>query len=227
MKNLRIGAFVLGVLAAAWPVHATVFNFATFNEVSGTKPFTFLNNGGTSASISYNSGVPVSFNFTTPTGLSTADRAATLTINTNSSFTPAVSSGALLDEAISPAVTLHLTENATGKNLLTLTFTGDLEGPAGGVNAQITGADTNSRTVAFTSDYLTFTTPGNSFGLSMAAMSTPLAVGPGGFLNSFIADLQGSFAANATQVPEPGTLGTFAVGAVVLIRRRRAGPSVE
>ena len=220
MKRVQIGTFLVGVLAVAWSATGTVYNFATFNEVSGTKPFTYLNNGGTSASLSYNASVPVSFNFTGPTGLSTADRAATLTITTNNSFTPAATIGSLIDQAVSPAVTLHITENGTGKNLLSMTFTGDLEGPAGGVNAQITGADTNAKTVTFTSDFMTFATPGNSYGLSLAAMSTTLSIGPGGFLNSFIADIGGTFSANATQVPEPAALGAIAVGAFALIRRR-------
>lgn len=221
LKRIAIPGLV-ALLGLASSAGAAAFNFATFNEVSGARPFSFTNNT-TSASLGYNTTVPVLFDFTNPTGLSTADRPATLTINTNSSNSPATVNGSLLDESINIATTLHITETSTGKNLLTMTFTGDLDGPSAGPNAQITGADNNSsnpRTVTFTSDYLTFTAPGNSYTLSLSSLSPVLSIGPGGFLNSFAADINGSFSGNA--VPEPAILSALAVAGASLLRRRRA-----
>jgi hypothetical protein len=209
-------AVLLGMTCSAG---AAVYNFATFNETSGSRPFSFTNNT-TSASLGYNSNVPVEFDFTTPTGLSTADRAGTLTISTNTSTSPATTNGPLVDELIS-STTLQIIENSTGKNLLTMTFTGTLDGPSGGPSAQITGADTNSNAVTFSSDYLTFTTPGDSYALSLASITPVLSIGPGGFLNTFVADLSGSFSANAAPVPEPTAIGACIVAGTLLVRRRR------
>jgi hypothetical protein len=102
-----------------------------------------------------------------------------------------------------------------------MTFTGDILGRAGGPNAQLAGADTNGQTVTFTSDYLNFTPPGNSYALSLAAMNPALSIGPGGFLSSFVADITGQFTGNATpSVPEPATLGLLALAPFALLRRR-------
>ena len=44
----------------------------------------------------------------------------------------------------------------------------------------------------------------------------------GGFLSSFIADIDGQFSGNATAVPEPGVIGVLAISGVAVLRRRRA-----
>jgi hypothetical protein len=219
MKGKRIAAVVLAaVLGLAYSAGASAYNFAVFNETSANKPFSLTNNV-TSASLGYSSATPVSFDFTAPTGLSTADRLATLTITTNASATPATTSGGLISEAISPAVTFTFTENSTGKNLLTATISGLLEGTANGPSASLTGAASLGDTVTFTSDYLTFNTPGgNSAAMSLSGVNPALSIGAGGFLNSFVADLSGSFVASA--VPEPGTIALVLCAGLLTIRRR-------
>ena len=99
-----------------------------------------------------------------------------------------------------------------------MTFTGDIIGKSGGPNAQLAGADTNGQIVTFSSDYLSFTPPGNSYALSLAALTPALSIGPGGFLNSFQADITGQFTGNA--VPEPVSMGLLALAPLALIRRR-------
>ena len=216
MGGRTLFSVVAGVfLAFAGAARGAPYNFAVFTDLSGTRPFSFTNNGGVSATISTGS-IPVTFDFTTPTGLSTAPRAATLTL-TGSSTLPASNPGGNVDQPITSA-TLSITENGTGKNLLSMTFTGILAGIASGPNAQLSGADTNSQTVTFTSDYLTFTPPGNSYALSLAAVTPALSIGPGGFLGSFQADITGQFTGNA--VPEPVSLSLFALAPLALLRRR-------
>jgi hypothetical protein len=214
MGGRMILAGVLGVCLAVGAASGAAYNFANFTDISGTRPFSFTNNGGASGIISTTS-VPINFNFTAPTGLSTAGRPATLTIS-GSTLTPAVVVGTAIDQPITTS-TLSITENSTGKDLLSMTFTGAIIGASGGPNAQLAGADT-SGTVTFTSDYLTFTPPGNSYALSLAAMSPTLSIGPGSFLSTFAADITGQFTANA--IPEPLTLGLFALAPLALLRRR-------
>jgi len=209
---------VLFAMVGGWvpATRGAAYNFATFNETAGSRPFSFTNNV-VSGTISYTSSVPVYFDFTAPTGLSTADRLATLTISTTT-LTPAATNGGILDQPFSTTGTLAITENGTGKNLLTMTFTGDLIGTANTPDAQLSGSD-STKVVSFTSDYLTFTAPGNSYALSLASVSPVLSVGPGGFLTSFVSDITGSFTGNA--VPEPG-LVSLLLPLGVLARRRRA-----
>ena len=220
MKGKSLVLACLTLLCVAGWGKAAAYNFATFNETSGSRPFSVTNNT-TSVSLGYATSVPVSFDFTTPTGLSTADRPATLTISTNSSPTPAAISGGLISQPVNPAVTFTFTETATGKNLLTAVVSGLLEGTNNGPTASLSGSASLGDTVTFTSDYLTFTTPSSNsalFGLS--ALSAPLSIGPGGFVNSFLADLNGSFVANA--VPEPALVTITVTAGALMIRRRRA-----
>ena len=223
-KNHRVeswSAALVAVVLFATSTHAAISNFAVFSDVSGTRPFLFANNA-TSGSIS--ASAPVTFNFTATTGLGTADRPATLTISTTggaSTATPASLVGSNQDQPITALTTLSLIENSTGKNLLTMTFTGDLVGKTGAASAQISGSDSTGNTVNFTSDYLTFTPPGNSYGLSLASMNPTLAIGAGGFLSSFLADIDGQFSGSAAAVPEPAVLGMVAVASLMALRRRR------
>jgi hypothetical protein len=217
-------AFLFTLLALAggfWTgvARGAAYNFADFTDLSGTRPFSFTNNSTSATiatSVGTSSSIPVTFDFTTPTGLSTAPRAAMLTI-TGSTSTPASNPGGNVDQPITTA-TLSITENSTGKNLLSMTFTGILAGIASSPNAQLSGADTNSQTVTFTSDYLTFTPPGNSYALSLAAVTPALSIGPGSFLGSFQADITGQFTGNA--VPEPVSMGLLALAPLALLRRR-------
>jgi MYXO-CTERM domain-containing protein len=195
---------------------AATYNFATFNETSGARPFSFTNNGGISASIS--ASTPVTFNFTAPTGLSTADHNAILTISGPAITTHTTMSNGIFDQPINNIQTLSLIEVGTGKNLLTMNFVGELVGPPG-PNAQLSGTDSPGGVASFTSDFLTFTEPGNSYNLSFAAINPTLSGGQGGFLSSFNADLTGQFTGDA--IPEPGVLGLLGLAAFPMLRRRR------
>ena len=220
----------LGTVAAALTTfacaasHATAaIIFATFNEPATSQGFTFSNNGGTSASIS--ASTPIDFEFTAASGLPTTVHNATLTISGPATFTPASTFGPLLNQPLSSLDTLSIIEIGTGTNLLTMTFTGNITGFAGGPSATISGADTLANTVNYTSSLLTLTGPGNSYNLGLADTSVPFSVGPGGFLNSLVANIDGQFtagnASGGNPGPEPASLGILALGAAALLTRRR------
>jgi len=215
-------------------VQASPYQFAQFNIVNANEPFTFTNNGGTSATIGALN-VPVTFNFTAATGLSTANRAAFLSVSPvggSSTVQPAVTAGSLVDQPISLTDRLTLTSgmNGTGTNFLTMTFTGDITGLLGGPGASLLGADNNPsapRIVTYTSDFGTFVppTPGNSYNLSLQDITPALAIGPGGFLSSFASNVNGQFSGNF--VPEPASvvlagIAMIAAGGLAARRKRLA-----
>jgi hypothetical protein len=220
-------------LAAAPAAHAAPYQFATFNIPNANQPFSFTNNGGTSGTIKATA--QVTFNFTVQTGLGTADHSATLTITnsppfppgTPSTFTPASPLGAgMLDQPISNITTLSIIENGTGKNLLTMLFTGDITGRVGGASGDIGGSDTTGQVDVYTSDFLTFNQPGNSYDLGLNTIAPGLSIGPGSFLNNFVSNIDGQFSSNAVGVPAPASVvmygfGMAGVGVIARWRRKR------
>ncbi len=214
---------LVGTVARAAPIE-----FGDFHLVNATQPLTFTNNGGVSATLQATS-VPVVFNFTVQSGLPTVDHAATLTISPLPTTLPAIVAGTLLDQPIHP-LDLSITENGTGKNLLTMISTGgDLVGFSAGVTGSVSGMNTS----VYSSDFGSFNSPASqSFNLGLATLSVPLSVGPGGFLNNFAANVNGQFSVDSggftPKLPEPATaalfgMGGLAVAALAASKRRRAG----
>jgi hypothetical protein len=211
-------------------LHAAPFEFADVNLVNANLPFTFTNNGGTSGTISMMS-APVTFNFTTQSGLSTVDHQATLTLQissafppgTPSTFTPASSFGPVLDQPIPNLMTMSIIEDGTGLNLLTMQFTGDLIGRANTPNASLSGADNTGQAVQFTSSFGSFMQPGNSFLLGLGTITPVFSLGAGGFVNSFSSNMNGQFTANFSPVPEPAAAVLFGLGVAgaAFVRFRR------
>ncbi len=226
---------VMGTLASCFllaneTAYADLSQFAQFTQVASDQPLSFTNNGGTSGSLAYNAASLVNFSFTTSSGLDTTVRTATLTLTGNPTNVPASTlGGGFLDQPLTSVMMLKLTEvgGATpGANLLTVMFTGDIvgRGPIGSINA----ADTTGQVISYTSDFLTVTPPGNSDILSLDTISPSLSIGPGGFLNSFVANVAGQFTGNVTSinpsalVPEPSSLAMCGIAGVVGLAVARA-----
>ncbi len=214
---------------------ASSIQFATFDVIDADQPLSWTNNGGTSGDIVVDQ-ADVSFSFTNQSGYpSTYD--ATLSIyGSPSTFTPATP-GIVDVQPIDGPVTMTITNNAVapnqpGYNLLTAVFqNGNLFGVDGSTNGSLAAEDNlDHETVTYTSDYGTFSSPGNNFNLGLNTLSAPISMGPGGFLNSFEANVNGQFSAanfsiHGISVPEPGSLGLCLAGLAsmaFLWRRTRA-----
>lgn len=212
----RFAAALLASITFASAAQATPFEFANFRLLNADQPFSFTNNGGTSASI-IAVDVPVIFDFTSQSGLSTADHPALLSIS-NATTTPASSLGSILDQPISNATTLTIIDSGTGMNLLTMVFTGDIIGPSSGPNASLLGAESTGQTVTFSSSFASFTQTANSYNLGLATISPSLSIGPGSFLNSFVANIGGQFTTDSSSVfvPEPSSAVLIAIALLTL-----------
>jgi hypothetical protein len=211
---IRFGVALAATVLAAAAAQAAPIELGSFHLLNASQSLSFTNNGGVSASLSAIS-VPVIFNFTTQSGLSTADHSALLTINpvgTLPTTVPAVAAGSLLDQPINP-LRFSIIETGTGKNLLSMSSTGgDITGLSGAVNADLSG----THTAVYSSDFGTFSaSTAESFNFGVATMSAALSAGPGGFLNSFIANLNGQFSVDSTgfiPTPEPASVVLFGMG---------------
>jgi hypothetical protein len=229
---VHVSAAVVASLMIGTVAQAALFQFGNFHLINANQPLTFTNNAPTASATLQAISVPVVFNFTTQSGLPTLDRNATLTINpigTLPTTLPAVVAGALLDQPINP-LTFSIIENGTSKNLLTMSVTsGDLVGLSGSVSGSLGGTKTN----VFTSDYATFSSSASeAFNLGLGTVNPPLSVAANGFLNSFVANVNGQFSADTAgftpKVPEPASaalasVGILSVTVVTALKRRRMG----
>lgn len=226
-RALGLGLAVALLMATATAQAASV-PFAQFQQTTGS-PVNFTNSGGALGTLTLSPpAVPVTFNFLGTSGLPTADRAAVMTLNALS-LTPATNAGGVLVQPINgPANAITFTEVGTGKNLLTMIFTGNILGFAGSSNAQLSGDLALGNTVIYTSDYLTFGGPGSneaSYLIGLPQVTPALSIGAGGFLNSFSANAFGSFSSGIAFVPEPASVVMMGSGAALplwlLLRRRK------
>jgi hypothetical protein len=215
---LRCAAALLGSVITGSAAQATPIEFADFHLLNANQSLSFTNNGGTSASITAAS-VPVIFDFTAQSGLSTADHNGILTISNTPTTTPASSfdGGLILDQPISVLTTLSIIENGTGKDLLTMSFTGNLVGESGSPDASLLGAESSGQIVAFSSSFATFSGSSESYNLGLDTISPSLSLGAGGFLSSFAANIDGQFTAGITPIPEPSSAILFAIGLLLTL----------
>lgn len=121
---------------------------------------------------------------------------------------------------------ISLSFTADGKNLLTVSATGDILGK--GKSAGLSSDSAAGDTISYTSDVFLFYGTNSSTGSFKIASSSTIGVGAGGFLKSFVANgtNSGVFSGYTAPVPEAGTLiglGTMiAGGGAFALRRRRS-----
>jgi len=222
------------VLAVAAPgsAHAAAVSFAKFAFQTGT-PFTFTNNGGTSATLGSGTNT-VTFSFTDVNGNATQTFNATV-VFAGSTTAPAGSSGSTLDQPLngSPTTdTIKFTDidpgPNNGKTLLMVTYTGDLLAQSGTQNASIQSSS-NINTLIYSSDFIPssfFNNPQN-FTLALPSDgSNNVSIGPGGFLNSFTSSFTTGQFFTSVVVPEPASVVMFGTGiattaALMVLRGRK------
>jgi len=224
------------------PAVADQVTFAQFTQAGSGSPFTFTNLTTTATAGIINLSTQVNFNFTVP-GISNATHAATLTLSavTNQAATTATLGGnTFVDQVLNgnngtnpatPLNTVTIRDNVTNQVLLSMTFTGDVIGQRNSSSGSITGNSdgtlTNPSFVTYSSQVLSGlsnSTP-NSYVLGLTSIAPGgLAIGAGGYLNSFTSALTGSFSTTITAVPEPASVamfGTGILGTVVLATQRK------
>jgi len=224
-------ALAVAILAAAPVVSAAPVQFAQFQQTSGT-PFVWTNGSPVSTFTLSPPSVQVTFNFLAASGLSTGDRLATMTFSAQTTATGSNFGGFLVQPINGPANIISFTEVGTGKNLLTMIFTGTITGQAGFSNGSLAGATNDGgvtgNKVIYTSDYLAFGGPGGneaSYLIGLPQINPALGLNANGFLNSFTTSAFGGFSTGIAFVPEPASVVMMGTGAALplwlLISRRR------
>jgi hypothetical protein len=115
--------------------------------------------------------------------------------------------------------------NGSRTNLLTMTFTGELEGRIAGTTPTLSGNTSLGDTVTYTSDFVSFASSAEQdFNLAFSSWNPDLALSSDGYFKNATAAGTGTFDFGAASVgtPEPAALPWFVVGlALVMTRVRR------
>jgi hypothetical protein len=225
IKLLGVSSVLLAASVAS-VAKAAAIQFATFDAINADAPLSWTNVGGTSGVLSVVN-APIQFTFTNQSGLpSTFNAVLNISSQGPSATVPAIP-GFVDAQVLDQQVVLTVTNPAVpagqpGNDLLTAVFS---QAYLYGVDGSLGGAIADqSPTVAYYSDYLAFNNVGgNAFTLGLETLSAPISVGPGGFLNSFVSNLDGQFSAPSLgSIPEPSSLGLLGVAGLALVRRRTA-----
>lgn len=212
--------------ASALSAQAQTTTFAQFFERNGTQDFVFTNNAANATFNTVSGGSPILFIYQNITGLNAAlqgGQNAHLFITTTTTTTPATLTVNTLNQPLNQVVVISILRDTpapvgTGArtNLLTATISAatavpSLAGPNTGNSANFT-VTTPDNTITFTSDFVSFAaTTQRNLGLSFSSVTPQLALGAGGFLQSFTAAGAGTFASN----PPPIVAGTTAASVIV------------
>jgi hypothetical protein len=246
------------VIGAAPAARAAILpvTFAQAMESSDTANpniFAYNNNGmgsdaelGTSLGGALGVAVPINFTFLAGAGslpmdlTGVQDATISMTSSTLSTATTAFG-GTFADQPItgggSVIDTIKITRtSAAGEgagsrmNLLTVTFTGNLDGAIGGTTPSLNADSGLGNTVIYSSDFLSFAqSTEEDFNLAFSSWD-PLVTPPSGlginsdnYFNSATAAGTGTFdfAGAATVIPEPGALPALILGGLVLMAGRR------
>jgi hypothetical protein len=118
--------------------------------------------------------------------------------------------------------------NGSRTNLLTMIFTGPLEGRLGGTTPSLSGNTSLGDTVTFTSDFMTFTSAAEEdFNMAFSSWNPQLTLAGDGNFNTASAAAASTFDFGTASVatPEPAALPWFvmAIGLALTRVRRRTG----
>ncbi len=218
-----LALFVAGMASMAPIAHAQTFTFAQFFEVDAGQHFQFTNNTPVNATFNStnpdlpNIGIPVFFlysNLVTPPDL-TGFQTAHLTMSSTTT-TPVIVGPNLAQPFNIILNTIAITRdsaaaegNGTRTNLLTITYTGMVQGAQDSTNASLQGATSAGFTVEFTSDFFDFTGAlVRGLALSFSSVTPTLSVN-GSFLNTFLAAGSGTFNLQLAPTPTPTSTPTI------------------
>jgi len=251
MKPIVGSLFLVGAASIAHAAATTQpVTFAQFTETANTanaNEFAYNNNGtdaqlGTSTGGTLGAAIPINFSYLSgltnlPSDL-TGVQSATIKM-TSSTVSPAttafggtfalqpVTAGGTVVDTISITRNTPASEGVGSKtNLLTVTFTGSLEGALGGTTPSLSANSVLGNTVTYSSDFLSFAqTTQQDFNLafsSWAPLVTPptgLGVNSNGFFNSATAAAAGTFdlAGTTSVVPEPASMAIAVFGGMLVL----------
>lgn len=200
--------------------------FAQFVERNGTQDFVFTNNTTSADFNTIGGGSPIFYFYQNLPLLDASLQGlqfAHLTITTTT--TQGAVGGPPFTQPLNQTVTIQITRDTpapvgrnTRTNLLTAVFTPatNTAGITGSTNSATLSATTPDQNVTFTSDFLLFhQTTSRNLGLSFSSVTPALALGAGGFLQSFTAAGTGTFASNPLPtLPGPTAAGVSVSGTV-------------
>jgi hypothetical protein len=245
-------AILLSLAVNSQPAQAVLLpsTFAQFHQTASgpnANVFAYINNAALpadDAELVTNPGgsdiggaIPVVFNFLAGAGTLPVDLQGNLdaTLTLTSSTKAAVTNfgpNIIGDQAINGdgsfinklTITLVTPIAEPGSNLLTVTFVGQLLGALNGAPQLSADTQVVGETVTFSSDFLTFSGAQRQFSLTFSSWNGGLQITPP-FFQATTAAGAGTFAANATFVPEPSTFAMGIIGLTMVLvgfgRRRR------
>lgn len=231
-------AFGLMMFVLFGSSHAQTVTFAQFSQTAAGQDFVFTNNGTSAAFTTIQNGTPaqngtpVRFTFSNIAGLPnelSGPQNARLYLTTTTTAAAIDSSGALrqpFDQVVTVEIirdTAATVGRGSRRNLLTATFFTNtlapvLTGDAGDSAANL-NASTPSRSVFFSSNFLTFNnTTARNLALSFSSVTPALSLNANGLLNSFTAAATATFASNPPPVYSVTTAANVLIGGRVFNR---------
>jgi hypothetical protein len=229
VKRLFCAAIIAASMTAA-PALASE-TFAQYDQIGTADTLSYVNNGNLTGSLTTINPAIVTFDFLAGIpGLETQSALFTLSAT---AVGPAVPGLGTLQQLITNGQMTFTRTVPFGPggltNLLTVNFTNAvLSGPVGGRSGSVI-ASTPTSVVTFSSQFIDFTgSVDRSFALGLSGLSAPIGLGADGGLASFFADSDGTFSADAVQIPggipEPASWALLIIGfggAGAMIRARR------
>jgi hypothetical protein len=220
--------FSLLLFSSFMTAYGQTTTFAQFFERNGTQDFAFTNNTSSADFNAVSGGSPIFFIYSNIVGLDPSLQGiqnAHLFITTTTTQ-PASLSGGSLTQPLNQTVTVDIIRDTpappgTGSSPRTLLlravftpsgFTPGIVGSQGGNSATLS-ATTPDHVVTFTSDFLLFgATTQRNLAFSFSSVLPSVALGSGGFLQSFTAAATGTFASSPPPVPFTTSAASVSVG---------------